>query len=70
MTGFVEDDTAGFRAVKAAVVVEGFGPATQNGELLVTQKTSRQHVVTPRLLGKFEKDGDPPEGEGLDFGLI
>lgn len=32
--------------------------AMQNGEVLLTQKTSRQQAVTPRFRGRLEKDED------------
>ena len=38
------------------------GPATQNGALLLTQKTSRQQAVTPRFGGKLEKVRDVDTG--------
>ena len=40
-----------------AKVLRAEGGATiQYGEALLTQKTSRQHAVTPRFGGRFEKD--------------
>lgn len=36
--------------------LEEEGVATQNWALLLTQKTSRQHAVTPRLVGRLLKE--------------
>lgn len=35
---------------------------TQKGEVLVTQKTSRQQVETPRLVGRFANTGEFLDG--------
>ena len=37
----------------AAPIVLRLGPAMQNRALLLTQKTSRQHAVTPRFGGRL-----------------
>lgn len=65
----VEEDVAieGFNAVN--VVGKEFEElATQNGDVLVTQKTSRQQAVTPRLEGRFLKAGESFKGSEYDFG--
>lgn len=40
---------------KAAVAGTEFSATMQTEEVLLTQKTSRQHAVTPRFGGKFSK---------------
>ena len=47
------DDMDGLRV--ASVAVEDGAVAMQNGEVLLTQKTSRQQAVTPIFEGRFEK---------------
>ena len=47
------DDMDGLRV--ARVAVEDGVVAMQNGEVLFTQKTSRQQAVTPIFEGKLEK---------------
>ena len=47
------DDIDGLRVARVAVE-EGL-ETMQNGEVLFTQKTSRQQAVTPILGGSFEK---------------
>ena len=47
------DDIDGLRV--ARVAVEEVLAAMQNGDVLFTQKTSRQQAVTPMFGGKFEK---------------
>ena len=47
------DDMDGLRV--ARVAVEDGVAAMQNGEVLFTQKTSRQQAVTPIFEGKLEK---------------
>ena len=47
------DDIDGFRV--ARVAVDEGALAIQKGEVLLTQKTSRQHAVTPMFRGKFVK---------------
>ena len=44
---------AGLESAENGVVA--LGEAMQNWALLFTQKTSRQHAVTPRSGGNFEK---------------
>ena len=60
-------------AVAALLIGPALAPATQNDALLLTQKTSRQHAVTPRFGGRllndgreeFEKVCSPAEGDGF-----
>ena len=47
------DDMDGFKVVRVAV--EELLAAMQNGDVLFTQKTSRQHAVTPIFEGRFVK---------------
>ena len=63
-----EEDREGFKAVNVLVEEAAEGPATQNGEVLVTQNTSRQQAVTPRLVGRLAKVGEPFEGRVYGFG--
>lgn len=46
-----EEDPCG----KAAILGTEFSAAMQKEEVLLTQKTSRQHAVTPRFGGSFPK---------------
>ena len=56
------DDIDGLRV--ARVVVDEGLPAMQNGEVLLTQKTSRQQAVTPIFEGRFAKF---EEGFGIEL---
>jgi len=47
---------------------EGVGSAMQKGEVLFTQKTSRQQAVTPRLGGRLVKAEAKGRGEEEDLG--
>lgn len=55
------DDIDGLSVARVAVA-EGFG-AMQKGEVLLTQKTSRQQAVTPIFEGRFLK---LEEGFGIE----
>ena len=57
------DDIDGLRV--ASVAVEEGVAAMQNGEVLFTQKTSRQQAVTPIFEGRFAKFG-----EGFGIGML
>lgn len=57
------DDVDGFRVVRVAD--EDALGAIQNGDVLFTQKTSRQHAVTPTFGGRFVKFE-----EGLGIGRL
>lgn len=50
------DDMDGLRVARVAVEEEL--AAMQNGEVLLTQKTSRQQAVTPIFEGRFAKFGE------------
>lgn len=50
------DDMDGLRVARVAVEEEL--AAMQNGEVLFTQKTSRQQAVTPIFEGRFAKFGE------------
>ena len=39
-------------------MADGEAVTKQKGDVLLTQKTSRQHAVTPRLGGRLEKGGN------------
>lgn len=55
--------------LRFAVVREDAVVAMQNGEVLFTQKTSRQQAVTPRFGGRFVKD-DGVLGVGREEDLV
>lgn len=57
------DEIDGLRVARVAVE-EGL-VAMQNGEVLFTQKTSRQQAVTPMFGGRFVKFED-----GLEIGVF
>ena len=59
------DDMDGLRVARVAVDVEL--AAMQNGEVLFTQKTSRQQAVTPIFEGRFRKLEDDFAIELLEF---
>ena len=59
------DDMDGLRVARVAVDV-GLA-AMQNGEVLFTQKTSRQQAVTPIFEGRFRKWEDDFAMELLEF---
>lgn len=62
MSAGAEEESEGLRAVNVEeVVVAGVEPAIQNGEALLTQKTSRQHAVTPKFEGRLAKVGKRPD---------
>ena len=53
--GSEDEEMEGFKAVWVA---DEEAVAKQKGDALLTQKTSRQHAVTPRLGGRLEKGGN------------
>ena len=64
--GSEDEEMEGFKAV---CVADGEAVAKQKGDALLTQKTSRQHAVTPRLGGRLEKEGNLGRLEGVMGGF-
>ena len=67
-TWTVSEGIEGLRVAKVAEGerLTGFA-AMQKGEVLLTQKTSRQQAVTPILGGNLEKE-EGPKDEAVDLG--
>ena len=69
--GSIVEEREGSRPVnveEAGAEAVLLGPAMQNGDVLFTQKTSRQQAVTPRLGGRFVNFEIGPV-EGRVYGL-